>query len=90
MKLIWKFELEKSVVQCLKMPLDAEIFCLQVHNKNPCLWCFIDVEKPKAAREIRILCTGHPIENKDTGKYIGTYQSYDGDEVFHVFDHGYE
>jgi len=90
MKAIWKFELNTTDAQSVKMPLDAEILTVQMQNENPCLWCLVDVEKEKAFREIRIIDTGHPIENDFTGKYIGTYQVYGGSGVFHLFDYGYE
>jgi hypothetical protein len=86
MKAIWKFNLETTDYQCVEMPLDAEILTVQTQFKEPKLWCLVDTDKPKAFRKIRIIGTGHPIEENFTGKYIATYQLSGGNYVFHVFE----
>ena len=73
-KTIWKFELETTENQTLKMPIGAEILTVQMHFDKPCLWALVD---PKAEREDRFIetfGTAYTVRY-DIGvdrKYIGT------------------
>ena len=90
MKAIWKFPLKTVEAQSVEMPLDAKILSVQSQFEEPMMWCLVEPDKPKAFREIRIIGTGHPVEDDFTGIYVGTYQVYGGSGVFHLFDYGYE
>jgi len=87
-KEIWKFELETTDHQILKMPLGAEILTVQMQNDTPCLWALVEPSQEKERRFIEIFGTGHPL-GYDMGvdrKYISTYQLHGGSLVFHVFE----
>ena len=88
-KTIWKFELETTDNQTLKMPVGAEILTVQTQSDKPCLWALVDPNAEKEGRFIEIFGTGHPV-GYDMGidrKYIGTYQLHGGSLVFHVFEY---
>lgn len=90
MKAIWKYEIKTTDAQSVEMPLGAKILTVQEQFDNPCIWCLVDTEAKKAFRELRVIGTGHPIEDDFTGIYVGTYQVCGGSGVFHLFDYGYE
>lgn len=89
---IFKYTLEKTDKQKLLLPLGARILSVQVQYNSPQLWALVN-EKEKFTREVTISTygTGNPIPVKDAedmGTYLGTYQVFDGDYVFHVFYSG--
>jgi len=87
-KTIWKYELEVTDKQFIRMPKDAELLSVQNQNEKPCLWALV---KPNTATEERcfeVFGTGNPI-HCDMGvdrKYIGTFQMQKGALVFHLFE----
>lgn len=86
---IWKYELEITDSQVIKMPKFATILTVQMQGVTPCLWALVDPSNPPIeGREIQIFGTGHPIENEIgmDRKYIGTIQLHGGSLVFHVFE----
>lgn len=84
MQTIWKYPIDTTDEQTVKMPCDAEILCVQMQCGQPCLWALVDPEKTTAPVKIRIYGTGHPLPDI-WGDYVGTYQSSGGGGVFHVF-----
>ena len=86
MQAIYKYEIDTIWEQIINLPKDSLILCVQVQEGKPCLWCRIDTENIVVARKIRIFATGQPIELGFEGNYIGTYQLFQGREIYHVFD----
>lgn len=87
-KLIYKFELETTDNQTIKMPIGAEILTVQTQNEVPYLWALVDPTESGEKRYIEVFGTGHEV-HYDIGisrKYIGTYQLHGGSLVFHVFE----
>ena len=82
---IYKYPVGIKGSQGVMMPVGAEILTVQVQNGTPCLWALVDIDKPVVMRHIHTYGTGHDIEPADYD-YIGTYQLYDGQAVFHVFE----
>jgi hypothetical protein len=86
---IWKYPLETTDEQEVKVPKRAIPLCVQVQGGVPCLWARVD---PKNWAEgkvetliVRTHGTGHPIDG-DPGQYLGTYQLLAGGAfVGHVF-----
>lgn len=64
----------------------AKILTVQVQHGQPCIWALVDTQRPMVNREFRIYGTGHPFDPGWYGTYVGTFQVYGGDLVFHVFD----
>lgn len=85
MKTIWKFELEIVDDQSIKLPRDSKILAVQTQNDNPCIWVLVNPDNDKEKVHIRIIGTGHPIEDNFNGKHIGTFQVLNGSGIFHVF-----
>ncbi len=86
MKTIWKFELEAMDRQFIDMPALSEVLCVQVQDGKPCVWAMVEPKNDLCAMEFRIYGTGHPIDNSEHLKYIGSYQLYGGTLVFHCFE----
>lgn len=96
MKTIYKYELAIEDTQEIMLPIGAQILCVQMQGKSPQLWAIIDPHAPKEPRVIDIYGTGHPLGDyrllplpkpkEDPGKYIGTFQQYEGQLVWHVFE----
>lgn len=85
MKTIWKFPLELTDAQQVAIPSGAQLLTAQIQGQSLQLWALVDPAQPKHVHTIRIIGTGHPIE-EDLGKYVATFQLRDGELIFHVFD----
>ena len=89
MKTIWKNLLEVADVQKVELPEGAEILTVQTQHEHPCIWALVDTAKPMINFKIGIAGTGNDLEllhaSNETLKYIGTFQKYAGDFIFHVF-----
>jgi hypothetical protein len=82
---IWKYPLEVTDYQDIEMPQDAEILTVQVQRGTPCLWALVNPDKPREARRIFTVGTGHDARHIVGWHYVGTYQLHMGRLVFHVF-----
>jgi len=85
---IFKYTLEITDNQTIKLPKGYEILTVKMQNGNACIWCLIDKEREKETVTFEMFGTGHPIHN-DMGvsrKYIGTY-FLDNGLVFHLFEY---
>lgn len=86
MKRIYKYQLKVTDVNTVEMPHGAEILCVQVQGKIPCIWALVeDSETNFEKRTILTYGTGHSTLNT-LMHYIGTYQIENGALVFHVFE----
>ncbi len=86
-KTIYKYPLVVTDFQTVSLPVDAEILTVQTQGGNPCMWALVDpTQTEKEGRNIAIFGTGHPV-NCDVIRYISTFQLYDGELVFHVFEY---
>ena len=90
MQTIWKFPLETTDRQVIRMPVGSRILTVQTQSQSgkPCLWAVVDSDAPLQPRGFEICGTGHPmsINGDEIHEYIGTYQLNDGQLVFHVFE----
>lgn len=86
MKTVWKYQLETADAIKVAMPVNAEILAIQMQYGRPCLWALVDDELPKEVRTFAIFGTGNPIPNFNDMTYIGTYQQFTGQLVFHCFE----
>lgn len=83
---IWKFPIQTTDFQTIEMPQYATILTVQTQFDMPCIWAEVNPEAPMAKRLILVYGTGHPMDDKEERKYIGTYQLQGGSLVFHVFE----
>lgn len=86
MTTIWKFPLEVTDEQDVSMPGGSVILCAQTQSDIPCLWAMVDSEQDMESRHIVIFGTGQPIPKGLTVNYIGTFQRFGGQLIFHVFE----
>lgn len=84
---IWKYPLEVTDQQTVKMPPGAQLLTIQVQKGQCCLWAMVDETKqPTEARNIAIYGTGNPNVPDDPGTYIASFQMEGGALVFHAFE----
>lgn len=88
MKTIWKYSLDTTDVQGLKIPIGGQILSIQAQGNTPCMWVLVDPNASKENRKFRTFGTGAPVEDNelDNSKFIGTYQLFGGSLIFHVFE----
>lgn len=84
---IWKYELQVTDKQVIKIPEGVQYLCVQVQNGVPCLWAIVDPTAELRDRRIETYGTGHPIAIHGKRKYLGSYQLKEGALVFHVFEY---
>lgn len=94
-KTIWKFELKVDDDQVVKMPKNAGILSVQTqaNRHSPlkaslCVWALVDPSAELCDVHFKVKGTGHPCDDLNGFKYIGTVQFHDGQLVFHVFCKG--
>lgn len=86
MEIIWKWELEITDEQVIKVPEGIDILCVQLQKGKPCLWFIVDTEITTYENiTIRTIGTDHEFNDGASLLYIGTYQQLEGNLVFHVF-----
>jgi hypothetical protein len=89
MKSVYKYDLEVTDKQVIKLPKFSDILSIQVQNGKPRLWVMIDKEETEIVdRVLYTYGTGHDIDEKDENPlfFHGTYQLDGGTLVFHVFE----
>lgn len=86
MRTIWKFTLQITDMQKVRMPAGAKILSVQKQGFHVCLWAMVNTEQPLETRHIEILGTGNPIsEGVGVSRtFIDTVQ--DGPLVWHIFE----
>lgn len=87
MKTIYKYPLTLVDKQTIEMPMDFQILCIQTQFNKPCIWVMVNPKLPPIGIKIEIYGTGESITNPypEYLKYIGTFQTNNGHEVYHVF-----
>jgi hypothetical protein len=85
MKRIYKYPIPITDEFTLELPIGAEILTFQTQHNKPHIWALIDPEREFETVGFRLFGTGHPVEDADTLKYIGTTQTEGGLLVWHLF-----
>lgn len=87
MKTIYKYQLQITDMQSLKIPANGEILSLQIQHEVPCLWVEVDTNSPDEERNFQFIGTGHPIDPSGAERcFIGNVQLNAGLLVFHLFE----
>ena len=81
---IWKYPLQITDYQTLRLPQDAQILSVQMQQGILCLWAKVNIDFPLENRHIAVVGTGNPIAFGIRARFIGTVQ--DGPLVWHVFE----
>ena len=90
---IWKYELEVTDDQVIKVPKDAKFLMTAQAQPNRhlrlkaalCVWAIVDPDKPRVDVKFKVLGTGNPCDIGPNFGYLGTAQFFEGSLVFHVF-----
>jgi len=85
MKTVWKFPLQPTGVQRIRMPRDSTILTIQVQGRFVRLWALIETDKEPVDRFFIITMTGKPLPD-EIERYIGTFQIPEQNFVGHVFE----
>lgn len=80
---IWKFPLEITGVQEVRLPRGAKIISVANQNGVICLWAMVAPDSPLEPRIIFIYGTGHPLP-EDSGRFLGSVLQ--DPFVWHVFE----
>ncbi len=81
---IYKYPLELTDRQVVRMSSNADVLAVQIQNGRPMMWAIVDAS-PEVARVFRIYGTGHKLaDDANLGTYVGTFQ--DAPYVWHVFE----
>jgi len=83
---IYKYDFEVADTVRSRMPVGAQVLCVQMQRGIPCIWALVDPKAITEERTFRVYGTGQQIEKDSVGRYIGTFQMRGGDLVFHLFD----
>lgn len=86
MKTVWKYSLEATDKQFITMPRGAQVLSVAEQYDDMSLWALVDTnEVPDDAVLIVIHGTGHPADDVEGLRFIGTVILRGGSLVFHVW-----
>lgn len=87
---IHKYPLQVTDLQTIQLPRGAKILKVDVQRGIVYLWALVNLNPvmPKENHTIRIVGTGHDIDDRDVPQmnHIGTFQLYNGDFIGHAFE----
>lgn len=84
MTTVYKFPLQITDEQVVKMPKGAKILDAQMQAGVLCIWCVVDPDIELKEYKVWIIGTGHPAV-KHPCFYVSTFQLPSRGLVFHVF-----
>lgn len=70
--------------QRVQFPEEAELLTVQRQGNALCIWARVNPNLPLTDYIVRTCGTGHPLDT-DVGAYLGSFQLFGGDLVFHAF-----
>jgi len=83
---IYKYPLKLVGYTTLEIPEDFSPLCVQTQNEMPVLWCEVNTDHDMVKANIVSVQTGDDIGKMNLeAKYLGTFQTYDGELVGHVY-----
>ena len=86
MTAVYKYDVILDDTFTLALPEGAEVLTVQMQHGIPRLWVRVDPTAPARPRQFRLAGTGHPIEDADDWRYVGTVQLQGGVLVLHLFE----
>jgi hypothetical protein len=81
---IWKYMFDIADVVTLDAPRGARALHVDVQRGVPCIWMLCDRAQAREQRQFRVISTGHPIDDVESLRHIGTFQM--PPFVWHVFE----
>lgn len=89
MKTIYKYRLEKTGSNLIKMPMGAAPLHVGMQSGKTYIWMMVDNDQPIETRQLWLEGTGWDMtEMPQSASYLGTAQT-DESLVWHVFDCGH-
>jgi hypothetical protein len=85
MKTIYKYPLTTGDSVTIYLPKGAEVLTVQTQAGLPCVWAKVDTASMSEFHRFYVRGTGHELTGNE-GAYVGTFQVYDGELVFHLFE----
>jgi acetyl esterase/lipase len=86
MKTVWKFPLEGTGRNVIRMPANAEILHVGMQGGIPCVWAYVESMNEKEDRVLFVHGTGWEMSNvTERPTYHGTAHT-DESLVWHVFE----
>ena len=88
MKKIYKYQLEVTDYQDIKVPVGAEFISVVSQRNDLVAYFLVDpTESDMLTKTFHIIGTGHPIYDNDLieYKFVGTYLTHGDNLVWHVF-----
>lgn len=87
MSTVWKYPLEITDEQTIKLPAAAVTLFVGLQRGSLCLWALVDPDNELTERKFRIAGTGHPIDyHHHDLEFIGTVLMHGDTLVWHVFE----
>jgi len=85
---VWKYPVRNLSQFTLSVPIGARILTVQKQRSQPQMWMLVDPEASCEERIFRIIGTGHkyPASEMESWTYHGTFQTREGDFVWHLFE----
>lgn len=84
---VWKFELDVSARQCIRMPSGAAVLSVGLQGATVCLWAMVDPTAPEEKRTFESYATGQDVSSPGGLRFIGTTVDLSGSPlVFHHFE----
>jgi hypothetical protein len=85
MKTIWKYPLEVTEFQDVKVPIGSKTLSVIMQKGTPTLYCLVNPEENRMeSLTVRIIGTGHT-HCDILGEFIGTITELNDRLVWHVF-----
>ena len=85
MRYIFKYPIEVTDEFSVKMPIGAEVLCVQTQYEQVCIWALVAPDNEVTDMRFRIFGTGHTFDDNEKWDYVGTFQLRDGRFVGHLF-----
>jgi hypothetical protein len=83
---IYKYPLELTGIQTIKVPEDSRFLCLKEQNDIPVTYWEVDTKQTRSKYCIfYIFGTGNPLENMQNLHYIDTVICNNGMLVWHIY-----
>lgn len=83
---IYKYPIPIEDAFRLELPEGAEVLTVQVQSGKPCIWAKVNKETNAVERRyFHLHGTGHDL-HPSAGRYVGTFQMYEGALIFHLFE----
>lgn len=84
MKVIWKAELKGGGSCTIRLPKGAQILWTATQSGKPMIWALVDPAADVIDIPVGVYATGEDLPD-DVGRFIGAFQLYGGNLVYHVF-----